>query len=66
MGGGRTQLAVVVPSEQLPMSSVLAAVKPLLLESSSHPKCFFESKRAYTELHHQGIQLQGESAESAV
>jgi hypothetical protein len=52
------QLAVVLGSDKLPSAALLAAFKPLL-QSQHHPKCLFESKRAYTELHHQGIQLAG-------
>jgi hypothetical protein len=55
---GVPQLAVVLAGAQLPPAALLAAFKPLL-QSKDHPKCMFESKRAYTELHHQGIHLAG-------
>jgi len=53
------QLAVVLPGPDLPVSAVLSAVKPLL-ESTRHPKCLFESKRGFTEMHHQGIKMSGQ------
>jgi hypothetical protein len=53
------QLAVVQCGGQLPAAVVLSTLQPLL-ESEAHPKCCFESKRAYTELHHQGIRLAGQ------
>jgi hypothetical protein len=43
---------------------VLSALK-VLLEDPGLPKCLFESKRAFTELHHWDIQLAGECSRLA-
>jgi hypothetical protein len=53
------QLAAVQCGRHLPAAAMLSTLQPLL-ESEAHPKCCFESKRAHTELHHQGIRLAGQ------
>jgi hypothetical protein len=57
-GGCGLAVAVVVSCAGLSPDVLLSTCRPLL-ESGDHAKVIFESKRAYTELRHLGIQLAG-------
>jgi hypothetical protein len=62
-GGCGLQLAVVLTGPGLSPEALLATCRPLL-ESGDHANVLFESKRAFTELRHLGIQLAGMGGEA--